>query len=245
MPEQTEPTEPQEQESVPQKPQEEQGGAEPTTDAAAAPAEGSAAPPVEKPGSPVPKASSAKERILAYILVAIIAVGGYLVVRNLYQQYTAAKARAAAGAAGGDALMECAMPVAAPEPVGATDAKIKVVACMGHCIAPAMVAMAKVASAWPGKIRAEFHALESPEGQQIVQEHGASRACVFINDKNEFTLKRDGKEETVRLEGPPGADYQLTDIVDALRATFQEVYGEVPDDFDEVTTALTTVKFGL
>ena len=240
MAEQTDTPAPQKEENVPQESREEPTQAEPAGEAAKAETAPREQP--ETAATPAPQTSSAKERLFAFVLVAVIAAGIYFVGGTLYRQYKEAKARAEAANAG--TPMECGIPTA-PQAVGSKDAKVKLVASMGHCIVPAMDAMAKIASAWPEKIRAEFYALESPDGQQIVQEHGASRACVFINDKIEFTLKRGDKEETVRLEGPPGAAYQLVDIIDALRQTFEKVYGEVPENFDEVTAALKTVKFEL
>ncbi len=195
------------------------------------------------PEAPARRTYGPKEKTLIVVLLVAIAAGVYITTRNLYRQYTEAKAQTEA-ANSVDLPLACGTPPA-PEPVGSPDAKVKIVASMGHCIAPAMEAIAKMVSAWPDKVRAEFYALESPDGQQIVQAHNISRACVMINDKIEFTLTKDGKERKVRLEGPPGVDYQLDDIVEALRATLLEVYGKVPEDFDAKAAPLRSLKLKL
>ncbi|NOY83021.1 MAG: hypothetical protein GXP31_18640 [Kiritimatiellaeota bacterium] len=196
--------------------------------------------PPSTPQPPARRAYGPKEKALIAVLMLAIVAGVYITVRNLRRQYLEAKAQTEAA---NDMTTPLAYDIApAPEPVGSPDAKVKIVASMGHCIAPAMKEIAKMVSAWPDKVRAEFYTLESPEGQQVVQTHNASRACVIINDKLEFTIRKDGKEQRVRLEGPPGVEYQLADMVEALRATLQQVYGEVPNDFDERAAPLLSLK---
>ena len=119
-----------------------------------------------------------------------------------------------------------------PDPVGSLEARIKIEACLGHCIGGEMQRIAAVAAAWPDQIRAEFYSYESTEGQQFVSDHDESLACIFVNGENSFTITKDGEETGIAFSGPPGGSYQVDDLAPVLKAKFQEVYGAVPADFD-------------
>jgi len=127
---------------------------------------------------------------------------------------------------------------AIPEPVGAEDAKIKVCVVLGHCFRPMMKSFVTMGEAWPDKVRCEFHAYESAEGQKIVTGHGERLACILIDDENRFTIEQDGQEREVHFHGPPGDGYRMAEIIEVLRVKMVDLYGEAPADFAEVTQPL-------
>jgi hypothetical protein len=127
-----------------------------------------------------------------------------------------------------------------PDPVGAEDARIQMTVILGHCVAPAMDEMVKLAEAWPDKIRVTCYAYESPEGAKIVADHGETLACVFINGENRVALKTDGKKREVHFHGPPGESYSVKDVVEVVRMKMPELHGKLPPDFDAVTSRIGT-----
>ena len=126
----------------------------------------------------------------------------------------------------------------APEPAGSPEAKLHIEACLGHCISPIMNWLAECAKAWPDKVRGEFYAYESVEGQKFLEGHGESLGSIFFNGKNEFVIEKDGKKRKVCFRGPPGEEYRIEDLVTVLRMQLEKLYGDVPDDFDEVAKKL-------
>lgn len=121
-----------------------------------------------------------------------------------------------------------------PEPVGSEGAKLKIEVCVGHCLRPLMDCFVECAKAWPDKIRAEFYAYESTEGQELLQSRGQELGSIFFNEENELVIGEGDEQRKVRFHGPPGIEYSIDDLVDALREKLVELYGELPEDFDEV-----------
>jgi hypothetical protein len=126
-----------------------------------------------------------------------------------------------------------------PEPraAGSPDAELKIEACLGPCVESPFDAFEACAKAWPDKIRAEFIPYLSPQGQQFCAEHGEDLACIFFNGQNRFTLGEGDSSREVRFSGPPGVGYTTGDLAEVLRMQMEEVYGELPPDFDEKVAA--------
>jgi hypothetical protein len=122
-----------------------------------------------------------------------------------------------------------------PQPTGSEDAGLKVEACLGDCIAPEFDWLAECAAAWPDKLRTEFLAYQSSEGQRFCADHGEELACVFLNGKNRFILGEGDSRREVHFCGPPGDEYQMQDLVEVLRMQMEEAYGEAPADFAQRT----------
>jgi hypothetical protein len=181
---------------------------------------------VSAPESPSPR----RQGVLLGIVLLLI-VGGFSVVG--YTAYREKARRTARAEADREAMKP------PPGPVGSPEAKLKVEACCGHCISDIMDKLATVAEAYPDQIRAEFYAYESPEGQEFLHERGESLASVFFNGENTFTIGDGDEKRELRFVGPPGSEsYQLDDLRTVLRLEFEEIYGNVPDDFDEKTDGL-------
>ncbi len=177
-----------------------------------------------------PRPASAKALWLAAALLAIAVVAALSSAVHTYR----AEQRRRAQVAGPSASV-----MIQDRTVGQEDAKLKIEACLGPCIASLFVPLAECAQAWPDKLRAEFYAYDSPEGQKFCADHGEGLACIFFNGKNQFTLGEGDSSREVRLSGPPGEAYTARDLAEVLRGQMEELYGELPPDFDERAAAFT------
>ncbi|MCD6351744.1 MAG: hypothetical protein J7M26_06465 [Armatimonadetes bacterium] len=137
-----------------------------------------------------------------------------------------------------DSLTE-GTPETIPSESGDQEAKVKVEACLGHCISGLMKGFIACAKAWPEKIYVRYYAYESPEGQKFVTDHGHDLACIVINGQDHFTLEDEHGKYDVDLVGPPGMNYSAQDLVKILQQVMKEAYGELPEDFDKVTAVFS------
>jgi hypothetical protein len=129
-----------------------------------------------------------------------------------------------------------------PHDFGSADAQLKIEVCVGPRITFVAGAIAEAVEAWPDKVRAEFYEYHSEAGQAFVKEHGEELACIVFNGKNRFTVEQDGQERQLHLAGPPSGEYTMGDVAVVLRQQWLEVYGEVPEGFDDKLTALAQAE---
>lgn len=175
-----------------------------------------------------PRPASAKALWLAAALLVIAVVAALSSVMHTYRAEQRRKAQA---------VEPPAFVVIEDRQVGQEDAKLKVEACLGPCIASLFIPFAECAEAWPDKLRAEFYAYDSPEGQKFCADHGEDLACILFNGENRFTLGEGDSGRQVHFSGPPGDGYTARDLAEVLRMQMEEVYGELPADFDEKAAA--------
>jgi len=179
------------------------------------------------------------QKALIGVLVLVIVGALVLVGNNVYRTYVAPPPRF--GANGPPTT--CGAAARIPAPVGDPDAPIRIEVVFGHCIAPAMLPIRDAISAYPARIQGKFYALESAEGQKLIEEHGMGIAAVFIDNENKFTIKdADDAPRNVVFQGPPGQDYTLADLVEVLRMKLVKTEGGVPTDFDLKMAALRSSK---
>ena len=185
-------------------------------------------PTVGEPAEGKQRPSGTKWALAVCFLAVALAAAVYSGVRTIRQE----QRRVAAGST--------PMPegMAPPEPIGSEDAKLKSEVCLGHCLSPLFKPFVECAEAWPDKIRAELYAYESQEGQALIQAHGETLACIFFNGENRFTIGDEGDSREVHFHGPPGEGYTLRDLEDVLRTRLEEIYGAVPEDFEEIAAVL-------
>ncbi len=189
--------------------------------------------------SPDPSGDAARPRnpLAVWVAVSLLVIAVAAALSSAVHTYRSEqrrRAQAEAVALSGAAAQQRA--------VGSQDARLKIEACLGPCIAPLFDAFAACAEAWPDRIRAEFIPYDSPEGQKFCNEHGEDLACIFFNGRNRFTLGEGDSRRKVHFYGPPeGEAYAVRDLPEVLRMQMEEVYGEVPPDFDEKVTAFEAV----
>lgn len=185
-----------------------------------------------EPVSPAEPASARPGRspVAAWLAVGLLAIALAAALSSAMHAHRKEQRRRASMAAGG-------APPSKPRAVGSADAQLKIEACLGPCVESPFDAFEACAKAWPDKIRAEFIPYLSPQGQQFCAEHGEDLACIFFNGRNRFTLGEGDSSREVRFSGPPGAGYAMGDLAEVLRLQMEEVYGELPPDFDEKVAA--------
>ncbi len=120
------------------------------------------------------------------------------------------------------------------KPKGSPEAKVKIVAVLppSECQAPTLRILDEIAKAEPKRVRVEIYGMGSPKGMQILQQHGATCASVFINGKTEFTLTSGGQTRRVICQKSPGMSYQSTDLIEIVHMELKRLYGK---GFDEKT----------
>jgi hypothetical protein len=178
----------------------------------------------EKP----PRPTSVKALWLAVALLVIAVVAALSSAVHTYRAEQRRRAQAATAPA---------FVVIKDREVGQEDAKLKVEACLGPCIASLFLPFAECAEAWPDKLRAEFYAYDSPEGQKFCADHGEDLACICFNGEDRFTLGEGDSSREVHFYGPPGGGYTVRDLAEVLRMQMEEVHGDLPPDFDEKAAA--------
>jgi len=177
--------------------------------------------------------------VVAIVLIVIIAIALASIGRNL------AKSRKKTTSSSGQPAACGIMEGQIPNPCGSVSARVKLVIVMSKRAVPLMMQMSSVFTHWPEKIHAEFYAVESPEGQQFLKDHGVEQkvGCVFINGKTEFTIKdAAGKEKKVVLQGPLGSSWTGEDLAAVLADQLKQAYGQLPQGFDAQVETLAQMK---
>lgn len=180
---------------------------------------------------------STGSRAAVWLAVGLLAVAVAAALSSAIHTYRSEQRRRTSIAAGG-------APPSKPRAVGSEDAQLKIEACLGPCIEFLFDGFETCAEAWPDKVRAEFIAYQSPQGQRFCAEHGEDLACIFFNGKNRFTLGEGDSARELHLYGPPGDGYTVRDLGEVLRMQMEEVYGELPADFDEKVAAFDVGDLG-
>ncbi len=99
-----------------------------------------------------------------------------------------------------------------------------------------------VANAAKGKVRVTFCNSRKPDGKELMKKLGITcQAQLVINGQKDFTVNREGQDETVQIHGPfnlTTADNVSTVIVQAIRAA-----GDLPADQEAKIRAAVTDGF--
>lgn len=111
---------------------------------------------------------------------------------------------------------------------GPEDAKVKVVAILppSSCQMPNLRILREIAKAEPKRVRIEIYGMGSPKAQEVAKQYGATCASIFINGKNEFTIKTDGKARSIAFKQSPGGYYQSTDLIEVIHEELRKAYGK-------------------
>ncbi|MCS7223203.1 MAG: hypothetical protein NZ959_01400 [Armatimonadetes bacterium] len=114
---------------------------------------------------------------------------------------------------------------------GPADAKVRIVAVvpMGvDCHRVTLQILHAIAKAEPKRVRLEAYDMNSPDGMKNLQQRGVNCATVFINDRWEFTLLRDGKKKTIICQKKPNdpmSTYRSDDLVFLVDQELKKAYG--------------------
>lgn len=116
--------------------------------------------------------------------------------------------------------------------LGNPDAKVRVVAVVPlgvECHMQTIQILQEIAKADPKRVRVEIYDMNSSKGQQELASHGVHCASVFVNGKNQWKIKQDGKERTVicmRKPNDPMSTYNSTDLIEVVHQEMARQYGK-------------------
>lgn len=126
---------------------------------------------------------------------------------------------------------------------GPKDAKVKVVAIIppSGCQMPNFKVLKEIAEAEPKRVRIEIYNMNSEKAYEVASQYGATCASIFVNDKNQFTIKSGDETRNVIFKQSPGGYYQSADLIEVVHEELKKSYGK---GFNEKTLQELRAKSG-